>query len=79
MSGNTHLKSNIDVSEFLKSVRQCQGEVEFHTSEGDILNLKSTLSKYLFIAVSTDPGIFDNGVICCQKDSDYTIIERFLL
>ena len=44
------LKENIDYSEFFRSVQKCAGEVLLVTPEGDQLNLKSTLSQFVFAA-----------------------------
>ena len=46
------LTSHTDFAAFLEAVQQCRGEVLFCTREGDKLNLKSTLSKYLFAALA---------------------------
>lgn len=45
------IKPNINVPAFLQAVQTCTGEVSFVTSEGDILNLKSALSQFIFAAV----------------------------
>ena len=46
------LTSHTDFAAFLEAVQQCRGEVLFCTQEGDKLNLKSTLSRYLFAALA---------------------------
>ena len=51
--------SNItDVEKFFKVVDSCKGRVELVTGEGDRLNLKSQLTKYVSLAT-----IFSNGEI----------------
>lgn len=45
------LNPNINVPSFLQTVQTCIGEVHFITGEGDHLNLKSTLSQFVFAAV----------------------------
>lgn len=44
------LTENIDYSEFFRAVQTCSGEVLLVTPEGDQLNLKSTLSQFVFAA-----------------------------
>jgi len=44
------LTENIDYSEFFRAVQACSGEVLLVTPEGDQLNLKSTLSQFVFAA-----------------------------
>lgn len=36
-----------NIPEFLKRVQTCSGNVILSTMDGDVLNLKSTLSKYI--------------------------------
>ena len=47
-----------DVEKFFKVVDSCKGRVELVTGEGDRLNLKSQLTKYVSLAT-----IFSNGEI----------------
>ncbi len=42
------LRHQIEPVHFLKAVNRCRGEVVLTTGEGDCLNLKSTLSRYIF-------------------------------
>lgn len=44
------LRENIDYSDFFRAVQTCRGEVLLVTPEGDQLNLKSTLSQFVFAA-----------------------------
>ena len=43
------LKKDVSTVNFINRVEQCTGEVIYETAEGDRLNLKSQLSKYLFL------------------------------
>ena len=60
------LTSHTDFAAFLEAVQQCRGEVLFCTREGDKLNLKSTLSKYLFAALAGNEELLRKGKIVCQ-------------
>lgn len=73
------LREMIDISRFLKQVQLCKGEVEFYTREGDCLNLKSALSKYLFAAVTADKELAHAGEVRCQVEGDYDFLADFLL
>lgn len=55
------LTSHTDFAAFLEAVQQCRGEVLFCTREGDKLNLKSTLSKYLFAALAGNEELLRKG------------------
>ena len=54
------------------------GEVLYKTSEGDILNLKSQLSKYLFLIAVNAPEMaaLCHGEITCGPE-DYEILRSF--
>ena len=43
------LRSEADVQEFLDAVSQCGGDVYLKSPEGDIFNLKSSMSRYIAI------------------------------
>lgn len=72
------LKNAVSPAEFLQCVDQCAGEVLYKTSEGDILNLKSQLSKYLFLVAVNAPetAALRRGEITCSAD-DSEILKPF--
>lgn len=72
------LKREVDVMSFLTATKSCTGEVEFHTEEGDCLNLKSELSKYLFAAISGQPELMNSGYVVCRYEPDYTLLQDYL-
>lgn len=45
-----------NVKEFFEVIKQCKGKIELVSSEGDRLNMKSTLTQYVALA-----EIFSNG------------------
>jgi len=57
--------SNVDG--FFKVVDKCKGRVELTTPEGDRLNLKSQLTKFVVLA-----GLFENAKI---QDAELTFSE----
>ena len=63
-----HLNENADLFSFLSAVKQCRQDVLFKTAEGDVLNLKSTLSQYLFAAISDKASLLENSTIFCTKE-----------
>jgi len=44
------IRKQKDIPAFLDAVQKCRGEVIMETDMGDRLNLKSTLSQFVFIA-----------------------------
>ncbi len=72
------LKENTDLIEFIKKVKKCRRDVFFRTAEGDCLNLRSTLSQYLFLVMPENRELLQNGTIECQEASDYRMLEGYL-
>ena len=73
------IKPKIDYSAFLRAIRLCKGEVTFQTDDGDLLNLKSMLSEYIFVTITADPDFIRNGRLICKNNSDYETLEEYLI
>ena len=73
------LRTDVDLTRFLRTVQSCDAEGTLHSAEGDILNLKSQLTEYIFLAASTRPHFLSKGTVCCQNPNDYRIIHEFLI
>lgn len=74
-----HLKSDIDIKNFLLRITKCKKDVFYETTEGDILNLSSALSQYVFCSISIQPEYWITGTIRCTDASDYKTLSDFLL
>ena len=72
------LKENADLMRFLEKVKECGHDVYFYTGEGDKLNLKSTLSQFLFSAVAAEDEMLENGKVICDDPEDYPVLAEFL-
>lgn len=72
------IRNNIPVTEFLDTVRKCEGNVFFKTIEGDQLNLKSLLSQYIFVSIIENAELMDNGVVDCSMEEDAAMLKEFL-
>ncbi len=66
------------VSEFLDAVFLCQGSVCLCTDQGDSLNLKSELSKYMFAMLLTKPELLNNAWIDCEHSEDLQRLSVYL-
>lgn len=73
-----HLKKGADIVEFLKRTAACQGEVLFCTKENDVLNLKSTLMRYIFVTLVDIPEILYTSEIICENSEDEKLLAVFL-
>ena len=67
---------NIDVVEgFFNVVEDCIGRVQLITEEGDVLNLKSKLSRLVAISsIFSNSEIGDLELVCAEKED----IERLM-
>ncbi len=70
------LKKGIDYKGFFTNINMCEKDVWLLTEQGDKLNLKSTLSQYVFIVLRDEVGI--NGIVYCDEASDYKYIYKYL-
>lgn len=71
------LKENIDMIAFMDKTKQCHGDIYFHTSEGDSLNLKSTLCQLIMATLLSSPKLLYSGEIICTEDADYNTLQDF--
>lgn len=59
-----------DVQKFLDTIKQCKGSVELVSQQGDRLNLKSELTKYLAITKLFNDDSFINEMELIASDPD---------
>lgn len=64
------LNPNVNIPAFLQAVQSCEGEVCFVTQDGDILNLKSVLSQFVFTTVIASKLQSFEGLITVQDPQD---------
>lgn len=74
------LTENCNLPAFLRAADSCEGEVVFQTPEGDVLNLKSQLSKYVFLAAAASPRLhlLEAGELFCRNPADEARLEAFI-
>ena len=76
---NMKLQHITDIEGFEKTVRNCKGKVELVTGEGDRLNLKSRLCRYVaFDKLFADENIGELEVIAAEPE-DVTSLVDFLM
>lgn len=73
-----YLKHSADLINFLKAVNQCQEDVSFVTKEGDILNLKSGLSRFIFATLTPNAELLYSSRIVCKNSEDTHRLADFL-
>lgn len=72
------IKEGIDPIVFLRQVKKCSDEVLFCSTEGDIINLKSTLSQLVFTVAAENAQILYTANIICKNEADGEIIKEFV-
>lgn len=73
-----HIKKNASIVEFLRAVNTCGADVLFATQEGDILNLKSQLSRFVFATVASNEDMLYSAEIICKSDEERLILAAYL-
>jgi hypothetical protein len=73
-----YLNKEIDVMAFLKAVNNCEGEVLLHTTQKDVLNLKSTLCRYVFAFAALKKELIDGAEVVCDNKNDLLMIGEYL-
>lgn len=71
------LNAAVTPIEFLQRASECRGEVFMISSEGDKLNLKSQLSKYLFVSVYNRAEVFCKCHILCELPEDEALLAPY--
>ncbi len=70
---------DIDVTDFIRTVEKCKGDVFLRTAEGDCFNLKSRLSAIVGLAELIKGGIIAEATLQCELQEDETKLFRFNL
>lgn len=73
------LNPDCDFANFLDTVSQCRGDVLFETTQGDVLNLKSELCRYVFAVVVSQPHLLETGTLTCKVDRDVELLKKYML
>ena len=70
---------NIDLSDFIKAVDECKGDVFLETADGDVLNLKSKLCQIIGLSTILNNAEVVEANIRCTNPEDETLLFRFNL
>lgn len=74
-----YLKNPINTVDFFKAIDRCTGNVLLRTKEGDILNLRSQLCRYIFAVAFSEGTFFEGATVECQEPSDYETLIAYLV
>ena len=68
-----------DIDKFFEVVDSCEGKVELVTGEGDRLNLKSQLTKYVALANLFSDGTIRELELVAYKPEDVQKLVAYML
>lgn len=68
-----------DIDKFFNVVGECEGKVELVTNEGDRLNLKSQLTKYVAMAKFFSDGTVKELELVAYEPKDIDRLVNFML
>lgn len=73
-----HLKSDINIDEFLFYIQACKEDVFFETAEGDRYSLQSVLSQFVFSSRAVDIEFLKSGTISIRNPEDQKLLMPYL-
>lgn len=73
------LRDDVDLLAFLNQIDKCKQDVYFKSTDGDNLNLKSQLSRYVMAVVANNRDFLLKGIISCKNEDDYKVLSDYLV
>lgn len=73
------LRKDAKLAAFILVAQKCAGEVLFITPDGDRLNLKSTLSQFVFSVAIGSTISLHTGEVLCELPDDYALLEEYIM
>lgn len=78
-SNKSVVLSEAELSEFIKALDNCKGNVYLVTDEGDRINMKSQLCRMIGVHHIIAGGTFSGGKLECENTDDASLLFRFNL
>lgn len=73
------IKNITNPKRFFEVLEQCRGRVELVTSEGDRLNLKSSLCQYIALTQMFKDAKIDDVELIVSEPEDFNLLLEFLV
>ncbi|MDR0841588.1 MAG: polya polymerase [Christensenellaceae bacterium] len=73
------IKNITESTRFFSAVSQCNGRVELLTSEGDRLNLKSTLCQYIALTQMFQDKNIEGVELALSDPHDFSMLAEFIV
>lgn len=74
-----HLKPDINYMDFFQAISLCRSDVLLKTVQGDVINLNSELSKFIFAVLSKDKEKLADSSVECASEQDLELLSPFLI
>ena len=71
------LTNNLQVTDFLEVIHNCKSNVFLRSAEGDCINLKSTLARYVAIAKLISEHGDELEIFCDNKEDEGLFFQFF--
>lgn len=68
-----------DIDKFFEAINSCEGRVELVTGEGDRLNLKSQLARYVALAKVFSDGSIKEVELVVYKPADIDKLIQYMI
>jgi len=73
------IKNITEPQKFFKVLKNCKGKIELVTSEGDRLNLKSTLCQYIALTQMFSEAKIDELELLVSEPEDLNLLLNYLV
>ncbi len=73
------IKNITEPQKFFETLKKCKGKIELVTSEGDRLNLKSTLCQYIMLTQMFSEAKIDEIELLVSEPEDLNLLINYLV
>ena len=73
------LKIGVECIQLMRAVDRCHGNVLLKTARGDTLNLKSDLSRFVFVSAFGDTNLMMDATLELEEPNDYAALAECVI
>ena len=73
------LKTGLECAQFMRAVDRCRGKVLLKTARGDTLDLKSDLSRFVFVSAFVNTNLMLNATLELTEPQDYAALAECVI
>ena len=68
--------TGIECTALMDAVDQCKGNVLLKTARGDVLDLKSEISRFVFLSAFGNVNLMFEATLVLSDDTDYACVAK---